>query len=267
MTDPAAVRTADARATDAVTPDEADFRPLSLPRIAARLIAVAVVIILVALVTLLAHQRTTGVTSQNFHTVFWYFDVGREYNMATWYNSGLWLLLGGLAAMIALAGPSFRRSWWLLAVVALLASVDEYLEIHERFDVPGDRLAALLPFDVGFTWVLVGAPIALVIGLLLLRLVLSLPLRALIGILLGGALFLVGAVGVESLNGRHLAASDWIVDNRYIYGTMIEELLEMSGIALALAALISLFQHDPASGHYRLDPAVQRRAPRRPGAP
>ena len=267
MTDPAAVRTADARATDAVTPDEADFRPLSLPRIAARLIAVAVVIILVALVTLLAHQRTTGVTSQNFHTVFWYFDVGREYNMATWYNSGLWLLLGGLAAMIALAGPSFRRSWWLLAVVALLASVDEYLEIHERFDVPGDRLAALLPFDVGFTWVLVGAPIALVIGLLLLRLVLSLPRRALIGILLGGALFLVGAVGVESLNGRHLAASDWMVDNRYIYGTMIEELLEMSGIALALAALISLFQHDAASGHYRLDPAVQRRAPRRPGAP
>ena len=260
MTDPAAVRTADARATDAVAPDEADFRPLSLPRIAARLIAVAVVIILVALVTLLAHQRTTGVTSQNFHTVFWYFDVGREYNMATWYNSGLWLLLGGLAAMIALARPAFRRSWWLLAVVALLASVDEYLEIHERFDVPGDRLAALLPFDVGFTWVLVGAPIALVIGLLLLRLVLSLPRRALIGIL-------VGAVGVESLNGRHLAASDWIVDNRYIYGTMIEELLEMSGIALALAALISLFQHDPASGHYRLDPAVQRRAPRRPGAP
>lgn len=72
---------------------------------------------------------------------------------------------------------------------------------------------------------------------------------------------------MESLNGRHLAASDWIVDNRYIYGTMIEELLEMSGIALALAALISLFQRDPASGHYRLDPAVQRRAPRRPGAP
>lgn len=199
MTDPAAVRTADARATDAATPDEADFRPLSLPRIAVR--------------------------------------------------------------PIALARPAFRRSWWLLAVVALLASVDEYLEIHERFDVPGDRLAALLPFDVGFTWVLVGAPIALVIGLLLLRLVLSLPRRALIGILLGGALFLVGAVGVESLNGRYLAASDWIVDNRYIYGTMIEELLEMSGIALALAALISLFQHDARSGHFRLDPAVQRRAP------
>ncbi|WP_263309639.1 hypothetical protein [Brachybacterium atlanticum] len=153
MTDPAAERTADARATDAVTageadtPDEADFRPLSLPRIAARL--------------------------------------------------------------IALAGPAFRRSWWLLTVVALLASVDEHLEIHERFDVPGDRLAALLPLDVGFTRVLVGGPIALVIGLLVLHLVLPLPRRA----------------------------------------------------------LIKLFQHDAASGQHRLDPAVQRRAPRRPGAP
>jgi hypothetical protein len=266
MTDPAtertaAARTADERAPDAAAPEEAGFRPLSLPRIAARLIIVAVVIILVALLSLLGHQRTTGVTSQNLHTVFWYFDVGREYNMATWYNSGLWLLLGALAAMIALARPAFRGSWWLLAAVALFASVDEYLEVHERLDVPGGRLAALLPVDIGFTWVLLGAPIALAIGLLLLRLVLSLPRRARIGILLGGALFLVGAIGVESLNGRHLAAMDWIVDNRYIYGTMVEELLEMSGIAIALSSLISLFQHDAGSGHYRLDPSVQRRAP------
>lgn len=90
---------------------------------------------------------------------------------------------------------------------------------------------------------------------------LLLPRRALIGILLGGALFLVGAVGVKSLNGRHLAASDWIVDNRYIYTTMLGELLEMSGIAVPLAALISLFQHDARSGHHRLDPAMQRREP------
>lgn len=251
MTDPAAEHVV----------DEASFRPLSPVRIAVRLIIVAAVIILVAFVSLLAHQRTTGTASQNWHTVFWYFDVGREYNMATWYNSGLWLLLGVISAMIALARPAFRRSWWLLAVVALFASVDEYLEVHERFDVPGERIAEILPVDVGFTWVLVGAPFALVIGLLLLRLVLSLPRRALIGIVLGGALFLVGALGVESFNGRHLEAMDWIVDNRYIYGTMLEEMLEMSGIAVALAALISLFQHDATSGLYRLDPTVQRRVP------
>lgn len=251
MTDPAAEHPV----------DEAAFRPLSPRRVSVRLIAVAIAIIAIALVSLLAHQRTTGTVSQNWHTVFWYFDVGREYNMATWYNSGLWLLLGVIAAMIALARPIFRRSWWLLAVVALVASVDEYLEVHERFDVPGERIAEILPVDIGFTWVLIGAPIALVIGLLLLRLVLSLPRRALAGIFLGGALFLLGALGVESLNGRHLQSMDWVVDNRYIYGTMLEELLETSGIAIALASMISLFQHDASSGHYRLDPAVQRRDP------
>lgn len=240
---------------------EAAFRPLSPRRIAVRLIAVAVAIIVIALISLLAHQQTAGTASQNWHTVFWYFDVGREYNMATWYNSGLWMLLGVLAVMIALARPAFRRSWWLLAVVALLASVDEYLEVHERFDVPGERIAEILPVDIGFTWVLIGAPVALVLALLLLRLVLSLPRRALVGTLLGGALFLLGALGVESLNGRHLQSMDWIVDNRYIYGSMLEELLEMSGIAIALASLISLFQHDSTSGRYRLDPAVQRRDP------
>ena len=237
--------------------EERDFRPLPLRRIALGLIAVAAGIILVALVTLTAHQRTTGVRSQNFHTVFWYFDVGREYNMATWYNSGLWLLLGAFAAAIALTRPRLRGSWWLLSVVALVASVDEYLEVHERLDVPGDRIAAMLPVEVGFTWALVGAPIALMIGLLLLRLVLSLPRRATWGILLGGALFLVGAVGIETLNGNHLAAMDWMVDNRYIYGTMLEELCEMSGIAIAIAALLSLVQRNEALGQLRLDPALR----------
>ncbi len=236
-----------------------DFRPLPLPRVALWLIVVALAIVLIALASLTAHQRTTGVLSQNLHTVFWYFDVGREYNLATWYGSGLWLLLGVVAAVIAVSRPRFRASWWLLAAVALFASIDEYLEVHERLDVPGNWVAEHLPFDVGFTWVLIGAPIALVIVLLLARVVLSLPARARHGIILGGALFVAGAVGVEVVNGRVLEDADWIVDNTYLYGTMVEELLEMSGIAIALASLLSLFQHSPGSGALRLDPALRPR--------
>lgn len=238
------------------TPPTESFRPLSLHTVALRLIAVAVAIILVSVVTLLGHQRTTGLLSQNLHTVFWYVDVGREYNLATWYNSGLWLLLGALAAAIAAARPAYRRSWWLLAVVALFASVDEYLEIHERLDVPGNWIAERLPVDLGFTWVLIGAPIALVIGLLLLRLVLSLPRRALIGLVVGAGLFVAGAIGVESVNGLILQRHGGVVTNGFLYGTMVEELFEMSGVAVALASLISLVQHDARRGMLRLDPAV-----------
>lgn len=238
------------------SPSTSGFRPLRVHTVALPLIGIAILIVVIALIFLLAHQRTTGVLSQNLHTVFWYFDVGREYNMATWFNSGLWLLMGVLSALIALARPRFRAAWWLLAVVGLFASVDEYLEVHERLDIPANRLAELLPFDLGFTWVLLGAPIALVICLLLLRLVLSLPARARNGLLLGGALFVLGAIGVETLNGLILSRNDFMVDNAFIYGTMIEELLEMSGVAVAFAALVSLIQRDAASGLMRLDPAI-----------
>ena len=245
------------RAPDAPAPAPDAFRPLTLHKVALGLIVVAVVIMLIALASLLGHQRTEGRLSENLHVVFWYFDVGREYNLATWYNSGLWLVMGALAAAIAVARPALHRSWWLLAGVALFASVDEYLEVHERLDVPGDVLAQHLPVEIGFTWVLVGAPIALVVGALLLRLVLSLPRRAALGVLLGGALFLTGAVGIETINGRILVANDMVVDNAYIYSTMVEELLEMSGVAVALSALVSLIQYDAGRGVLRLDPAVQ----------
>lgn len=76
--------------------------------------------------------------------------------------------------------------------------MDEYLEVHERLDLPADRLLDRLPFDLGFSWVLFGAPIALVIGLL----------------------------------------------------------LEMSGVAVAFASLVSLVQREPSSGMLRLDPAL-----------
>lgn len=244
------------------SPGTPDFRPLPLPRVAASLIAVAAAIIVIALIFLLAHQRTTGLLSQNLHTVFWYFDVGREYNMATWYNSGLWLLMGALSGAIAATRPVHRRTWWLLTAVCLFASIDEYLEVHERLDLPADRLLERLPFDLGFSWVLLGAPIALVVGLLLLRLVLALPARARNGLVLGGVLFLLGAIGVESLNGMILAANDHVVTNPFIYGTMLEELLEMCGVAIAFASLVSLLQRDAVSGTLRLDPMLLPRVTR-----
>lgn len=153
--------------------------------------------------------------------------------------------------------------------VTLVASVDEYLEVHERLDLPGNRLTEHFPVDIGFTWVLLEGPIALVIALLLLRLVLSLPARARNGLILGAVLFLLGALGVESMNGMVLARNEHVVNNPFIYGTMLEELLEMSGVAVALASLLSLVQREPSQGLMRLDPTLSQDVSRivRRGAP
>ncbi|PWD50238.1 hypothetical protein C8046_05730 [Serinibacter arcticus] len=238
-------------------------RPLPLVRIATVLSAIGVVIVVIALVTLTAHQRTEGRLSQDLHTVFWYFDVGREHNVATWYATGLWLLVAAVAVAIALSRPPRRRSWWVVATVATVASVDEALELHERLDGPAQRVAALLPFDLWFTWVLIGLPIALVVGAVLLRTILALPIASRIGILVAGTLFVLGAVGVETLNGRTLARADGVVTNTYLYATMVEEVVEMTAVSLALASLLALAQHSRATGTLRLDPRVSGRG----GAP
>lgn len=109
-----------------------------------------------------------------------------------------------------------------------------------------------------FPWLVIGVPLALLVGLLLLPLVLSLPKRTTLGILAAGALFLSGAVGMELLNGYVLAYQEWVVNSRYVLVTLIEETLEMLAIGLAVASLLSLFERDVDTGTWR----VVRLAPR-----
>ena len=51
-------------------------------------------------------------------------------------------------------------------------------------------------------------------------------------------LFLLGAVGVEMFNGRY-EQQHGAMNNTYMLGTALEELLEMAGSGLCLVALVS----------------------------
>ncbi|MBG6179308.1 hypothetical protein [Arthrobacter sp. CAN_A1] len=142
-------------------------------------------------------------------------------------------------------------------------SLDETLELHERLDLIGGRIALLLPFEVGFTWIIPGIAIAAVLVLLLLRLVLSLPPSVRNGIILAGATFVAGAVVVETIGGY------WINNNgmtwHFFALVLIEETLEMAGIALCLASLLHLLEfkrHDGGTA-YRM----AERVPEQSGRP
>lgn len=242
------------------------FRPVPVLRAFLPFGIVALVIPLIAGLTFTGFLFTSGATSQNFHHVFYLFDVGREYNIPTWYSSMLWALLGLLALFLATQARRLRASWVLLGIVGLAASIDEYQELHERLDGIGFVLREYLPFYVPFPWLTVGVPLALLVGLLLLPLVLSLPRRTTTGILSAGALFLTGAVGVELMSGYVLAGNAWMVDWKYILVTLIEETLEMLGISLAVASLLSLFERDPANGLWRVVQLQSRRRAARPAS-
>lgn len=170
-----------------------------------------------------------------------FFEVNHEVNLAAWWSAGL-LLLGAVGfTVVGLVRRSLRadRRWGLLAWLtpsALLAamSLDEFTQIHERAGHVWDAL----PFTGenplhAFQWLILGAPVAvLVIGLLALSAV-RLPRRTRALTVSGITVFFLGAIILESLPLLFgIGRSTWT----YHAVTHAEELVEMIGSSLLVVA-------------------------------
>lgn len=214
------------------------WRRISLWRSFAYLLIPVAVLSLISGSLALATQWAPPEHVETARFWFYFFDVGREINVPTWFSAGLWITAGLLAGYFARRASRHRRSWALFAVVCIVFSIDETLELHERLDVIGNELARYLPAQLGFTWVLPGVLVAGLIVLSLLRMVLALPAAPRAALLTAGVVFVGGGVGVETLSGLFIEgeALPW----QYFLLTLIEESLEMAGTALAVAALVHL---------------------------
>lgn len=187
-------------------------------------------------------------------------NLGFEANLGTWFSS---TQLAALAAvLLALRALELHRTpgspkarWWLfLAAGALFLSADETGRIHEmvgnlvaqaiREAEPGSLLAWPGTWYRSYAWELAYLPVALPAAVLALRF-----LHRELGDLgrwplLGVAVFLLGAVGLDMLEG-------WTGQERF--GTvrletdgavlpvdvlLVEETLEMLGVTLVLSACL-----------------------------
>lgn len=196
-------------------------------------------------------------TYADIHFWFYFFDVGREINVPTWFSAGLWILIGVLTGYYARRATRFRFSWGFFSFVAVFLSLDETLELHERLDVIGNQLAPYLPVQLGFTWVIPGVLIAAILCAVLLRLVLSLPRPVMLGLIASGVVFVGGSVGAESLSGMALVNGGSAPS--FFVLTLIEETLEMTGLALCLASLLHTMEHRPVDGGIAYRVAAVRR--------
>lgn len=177
------------------------------------------------------------------------FDLNGEGNVAAWYGSALWLLSGTLAALIAISkragGGEFVVHWFGIAAVCVFLSIDEAALIHETMGNVLRRSVfdrwPQLDIDGGwiYSWMYYG--IALVAAFLLLfrRFMLHLPRRILIAMVVAGAVFLTGALGIESIsaaveheNIREPTGNEWTAI------ITAEEGFEMAGVALFVYALM-----------------------------
>ncbi|HLS47494.1 MAG TPA: hypothetical protein VK012_03185 [Gemmatimonadales bacterium] len=163
-----------------------------------------------------------------------------ESTAPAWFSS---LLLLGASLLLALiwhrqraSGGRYRFHWAGLAVVFLLLALDEAVAFHEELSEPvRNRLGAGGAFL--HAWII---PYA-VLGLLLLAAYVpflrALPRRPLLLVLLAGALYVGGAMGMEMVGGYAWDTNP--VRGPAIVAIMaVEETFEMVGLAVFIYALL-----------------------------
>jgi hypothetical protein len=170
------------------------------------------------------------------HTLF---NADLEQSVPTWWQQ---LQLAGAAclALVLVAGAAsslIRRFWWCAAGLLVLMSVDEATETHERLVEPLRESLNISGGVLWFAWVIPASAVVLVVaalGITYGRRVVPSPARR--PLVLGGMMFVLGAVGVEMLTGAYLDDGS----HHYAYFALValEEGLEMAGASVVVYGLL-----------------------------
>lgn len=177
-----------------------------------------------------------------WHQLWTAFDIGEELTVGAWYSSVVWFLLGLCAVLAAVLAPRHRPSWWLFAVVSIVAAADETAALHERLIFVGDRLRPYVPFEPHYSWIIPGAIIAVVVVVLLLRVVWALRPKITLTLVLAGVVFLTGALGIETWTGFVQRDAGGAFTDFYMALSHIEETFELVGVSMAIIALSAMFR-------------------------
>ena len=196
------------------------------------------------------------------------FNVGDERNIPTWFESIQFLLCSILLAVVTVAkkqrNDRYSLHWGVLSIILLLLSLDEVASIHEAIGQQSERLlhsaTGLTPGGaITFFWVVPGAVFVIIVLLAYLRFLAHLPRTTRRSFLFAGALFVLGALGIEMLTAQVVSSSggiaNWIESSSGgIVGresasaiptilkglqTSVEEMFEMLGLTAFVYALLA----------------------------
>ena len=171
-----------------------------------------------------------------------------EDNLPCWYSSVQLLLSSVALAVIGLSRKQEKNPygwhWLTLSVLFLCLAIDEASSIHEMAAPPIERWFQAghlnsVSWLVGTPWLLAGIPFTISVFLVFVRFLWHLPRATMALFLIGGGLYVSGAVGIEDLAGHYLVNPG--ADETFTYQIMvtIEEGLEMVGIVVFLYGLMA----------------------------
>lgn len=210
------------------------FSPTMVLRLLLGIIAVLLTLHLISVAILALEGGMSG-------AAYWavtYFGVDSEDSLSTAYSVVMLALVAILCAHLAVMARGTQRiGWAFLALVFVAMSWDEGATIHERVGYLVEDAGLSGPFAYG--WLVIGIPAAVVLGAVAIVLLRSLPRRVLRRMVFAGAVFVTGAVGVEVFASSLVGAGMEHENPLMLLLTTLEEGLEMLGIALFFATLLS----------------------------
>lgn len=168
------------------------------------------------------------------------FDMDREFNVPTFFSSGLMLGCALVLWVIALASRAAKDGltgyWSVLAWGFLFMSLDDAVVLHEKITRP---LRLLTHSDAFYMrWMLPATVLIAILGAFYIKFLAALPRRSRMLFLVSAVIFLGAAVGLETFTswlGFHGQRPETML---YVILVMIEESVELAGITLFLYALL-----------------------------
>jgi hypothetical protein len=169
------------------------------------------------------------------------FDVNREQNIPTYYQGASILFAAALLTVIArhawAHAVAHKWAWTILAAGFAVLSMDETCMLHEQFAALVNRDGHSFSGLLRYSWVIPAGAAVLFIGACYIRFLLWLPASTRYRFLAAAAIYLAGAIGMEMVGGwydEHHGANNLTCQML----ANIEELMEMSGIAAFIVALL-----------------------------
>ncbi|HDL42089.1 MAG TPA: hypothetical protein ENG98_03665 [Actinobacteria bacterium] len=175
------------------------------------------------------------------------FDLNAEQSIPSWFSSALLLVAAALTAGVAAKSRTMTWRWAGLAVMLLLASIDETIAVHERLSEPVGNLLNISD-SFPFAWVLPFIVVGAALFPTYLGLLRSLDRQYQVLFVLSAAVYLGGAVGLEIIGGFLLQSLGPGVATEL--EVIIEESAEMLGMGLLVSSLYQLLSdrsHNPRS--------------------
>lgn len=168
------------------------------------------------------------------------FSVNLEESVPTWFSTLNLFLAASLLGWVALLTRTNReprsRYWLGLALIFVYLSADEGAAIHESTSGPLQRAFDTTGY-LEFGWLILGIPLVILFGLAYFRFWLRLPEPTRRLFALAGALYVGGAVVIESISANQYALSGGS-SFRYLAIATAEELCEMLGVIVLIYALL-----------------------------